>query len=144
MITAVDDTHAPSAATRAVRDAVLEAASSCTPVRIVGAGRWLDAGRPVTEGARPLSLAADAGITDYVPGDLTLTARSGTSLAAIAQTTAPEGQRLALDPFGQDSGTIGATVATGSSGPLAHLFGGPRDKVFGLEFVTGAGTIARG
>ena len=144
MITAVHDTHAPSAASTAVRDAIREAAASRMPVRIVGAGRWLDAGRPVTQGARVLSLAADAGITDYVPGDLTLTARAGTSLAAIAQATAPEGQRLALDPFGPGDGTIGATVSTASCGPLAQLFGGPRDNVLGLEFVTGAGTIARG
>src|SRR5687768_62674 len=144
MITAVHNTHEPSAASAAVRDAVREAADSRAPLRIVGAGTWLDAGRPVIETARPLFVTTDAGITDYVPGDLTLTARAGTSLATIAQAAAPEGQRLALDPFGPDSGTIGATVATGSCGPLAQLFGGPRDNVLGLEFVTGAGTIARG
>ena len=144
MTTAVDSTHAPSAASAAVREVLREAAASRTPVRIVGAGHWLDAGRPVVGGARPLSLAADAGITDYVPGDLTLTARAGTSLAAIAEATAAEGQRLALDPFGPETGTIGATIATGSAGPLAQLFAGPRDNVLGLEFVTGAGAIARG
>ena len=144
MTAAVQDVHAPSAASAAVRDVVREAAAGRTPLRIVGAGRWLDAGRPVAADSRALTLAEDAGIVDYVPGDLTLTARAGTSLATIARVTAAEGQRLALDPFGGEAGTIGATIATGSWGPLAHLFGGPRDNVLGLEFVTGAGTIARG
>ena len=141
---AAHDVHAPSAASAAIRDIVREAAAARTPLRIVGAGQWLDAGRPVADGSRALRLAGDAGIVDYVPGDLTLTARAGTSLAVIARATAAERQRLALDPFGDDAGTIGATVATGSFGPLAHLFGGPRDNVLGLEFITGSGTIARG
>ena len=144
MTTPVRDVHAFSPATAAVRDAVREAASSSTPLRIAGAGHWLDAGRPVAEPARMLSLAGDTGITDYVAGDLTLTARAGTSLSAIATVTAAEGQRLALDPFGPETGTIGAAIATASHGPLAQLFGGPRDNLLGLEFVTGAGTIARG
>lgn len=144
MTMAMHDVHAPTAATAAVRDAVREAAAARIPLRLAGAGHWLDAGRPVVTGARVLSLAGDAGIVDYVPGDLTLTARAGTSLATIAEVTAAHNQRLALDPFGPDAGTIGATIATGSSGPLAQLFGGPRDNVLGLEFVTGAGTVARG
>ncbi len=144
MTSVLHEVHSPSTASIAVRDVVREAAAAQTPLRIAGAGSWLDAGRPVTSRARLLSLASDAGITEYVPGDLTLTARAGTSLAEIARVTAAEGQRLALDPFGGDAGTIGATIATASHGPLAQLFGGPRDNVLGLEFVTGAGTIARG
>lgn len=144
MTTAMHEAPAPGAATAAIRDSVREAAAARTPLRIAGAGNWLDAGRPVTATARVLSTVGDAGIVDYVPGDLTLTARAGTSLAAIAEVTAAEGQRLALDPFGLETGTIGATVATSSTGPLAQLFGGPRDNVLGVEFVTGAGTVARG
>jgi glycolate oxidase FAD binding subunit len=50
---------------------------------------------------------------------------------------------LALDPHGRDAGTIGATAATASAGPLATSFGTPRDLVLGIEFVTGAGVVAR-
>ncbi len=97
------------------------AAATAAAIRIVGAGNWLDAGRPV-RGAATLSLAFDDAIVEYVPGDLTLTARAGATLAGISRATGAEGQWLALDPFGASTGTLGATVATASSGPLAHAF----------------------
>jgi glycolate oxidase FAD binding subunit len=138
--------HAPpdaSTATLAVLDAVREAASRREALRIVGRGYWLDAGRPV-RATRRLALAADAGVVEYTPGDLTCTVRAGTTLAEIDRATRGEGQWLALDPFGPAEGTIGATVATSSAGPLAGFFGAPRDNVLGLEFVTGGGLVARG
>ena len=112
------------------------------PLRIAAGGSWLDAGRPVRD-AEPLSLAGDDAIVEYVPGDLTLTARAGVSLAEIARVTSAHGQWLALDPFGAAAGTLGATIATGSAGPLAHAFGTPRDNVLGIEAVTGTGDIVR-
>lgn len=122
----------------AVEDAVRSAAGRREPLRIVGAGNWLDAGWPVAD-ATPLSLASESGIVEYTPGDLTLTARAGTPLEEIARATAAERQWLALDPFGPPTSTLGATIATASFGPLAHAFGTPRDNVLGLEAVTGDG-----
>jgi glycolate oxidase FAD binding subunit len=129
--------------TAAVAAAVREAAARNTPLRIAGHGGWLTAGRPVRS-ATPLPLGGLTGIVEYTPGDLTLTARAGTSLAELARATAAERQWLALDPFGSAEGTLGATVATASAGPLAHAFGTPRDNVLGLEFVTGTGDVVRG
>lgn len=123
-------------------DAVRHAHASRTPLRITGAGRWLDAGRPV-RAETPLAIAPLSGIVEYVPGDLTLTARAGTTLAEIERATSANAQWLALDPFGDDGGTIGATVATASAGPLATAFGTPRDIVLGVEFVTGTGAVVR-
>jgi glycolate oxidase FAD binding subunit len=126
-----------------VRDALNDARSAGEGVRIAGAGTWLDAGRPV-RASRTLSLAGDDAVVDYVPGDLTITARAGISLAALDAVTRAEGQCTALDPFGSGSGTLGATLATASWGPLAHAFGTPRDNVLGVEIVTGDGAVARG
>lgn len=126
----------------AIVESVRDAQARRTALRIVGAGRWLDAGRPV-RAELPLPLGSLSGVTEYVPGDLTLTARAGTPLADIARVTAAHGQWLPLDPFGDDAGTIGATVATASSGPLATGFGTPRDMVLGAEFVTGTGAVVR-
>jgi glycolate oxidase FAD binding subunit len=84
------------------------------------------------------------GIVDYTPGDLTLTARAGTTLAEIATATAANGQWLSLTPWGGDDGSLGATAATASSGPLSGALGTPRDVIIGLEAVTGAGDIVRG
>jgi glycolate oxidase FAD binding subunit len=127
----------------AVADRIRDAARERVPLRIVGAGNWLDAGGPVSA-TDAVSIRPLDGIVEYVPGDLTLTARGGTTLGDIRRATAAEGQWLALDPHGSEEGTIGATVATASAGPLVTTFGGPRDLVLGVEFVTGGGTVVRG
>lgn len=126
----------------AVRDVVAAAHDAGEPLRIIGAGTWHEAGAPVDD-ARTLSLRALSGIMEYVPGDLTLTAWAGTTLAELSQATAAHGQWLGLDPAGDRTGTVGATIATASSGPLAHAFGTPRDLVLGLHAVTGYGEAVR-
>jgi len=113
------------------------------PLRIRGAGTWMDAGRPV-DATQHVALDGLSGIIDYEPGDLTLTAYAGTTLAEIADVTGPERQWLTFDPPGTDAGTIGATVATASAGPMSHAFGLPRDAVLGVEAVTGEGQLVRG
>lgn len=127
----------------ALRDRVRDAADRRASLRIVGRGHWLDAGRPVAA-VESISTRELAGITEYVPGDLTLTARAGTTLEEIRLATAAHDQWLALDPYGNDEGTLGATIATASAGPLSTSFGTPRDLMLGLEFVTGEGIIVRG
>ncbi|HEX6574681.1 MAG TPA: FAD-binding protein [Gemmatimonadaceae bacterium] len=126
-----------------IKETVDDAIASSTPLRTSGRSHWIDAGRPVNA-TRIASLTAHSGIVDYVPGDLTITVRSGTTLKEIEEVTRAEGQWLPLDPFGSRDGTIGATIATGSFGPLATGFGRARDLVLGIEFVTGEGKIVRG
>jgi glycolate oxidase FAD binding subunit len=121
-----------------VRDARARRAS----LRIVSAGRWLDAGRPCVV-AEPLETSGYRGIVHYEPGDLTLTARAGTTLGEIARATHAEGQWLTLDAHGGEEGTIGATIATASAGPLASAYGTPRDHVLGCEFISGTGDVVR-
>lgn len=136
----------PSVEVQALAERVRAAGSRKSALRVVGAGEWLDAGRPVRErqSVELLDMRAFSGIVEYVPGDLTLTALAGTPLSVIAEATAANSQWLALDPHGSNNGTLGATVATASSGPLATAFGTPRDAVLGVEFVTGAGAVVRG
>lgn len=129
--------------TSTIRERVREAEATRTPLRIAGRSHWLSAGRPVAASDK-ISIADHSGVVDYVPGDLTITVRSGTTLADIASVTAEQGQWLPLNPFGSNDGTIGATVATGSSGPLSHGFGTIRDLVLGVEIVTGDAKIVRG
>lgn len=126
-------------------DAVREAGSRGAGLRVTAAATWLDAGRPAKgTSSESISLSSHTGIVEYEPGDLTLTARAGTPLSEIESATRANAQFLALDPFGSPLGTIGATVATASYGPLGHSFGGPRDATIGLQFVTGDGLVARG
>jgi glycolate oxidase FAD binding subunit len=126
-----------------LRERVVDAAQRGVSLRISGRGTWLDAGRPV-RATEALSARELTGVTEYVPGDLTLTAHAGTTLGEIRETTGAHGQWLALDPPGSDGGTLGATIATASAGPLRTYFGAPRDLALGVEFITGAGVVARG
>ncbi len=92
---------------------------------------------------KTLSLDGHSGVVNYVPGDLTVTVGAGTTLGEIERITGEHDQWLPLDPFGSDDGSIGATIATASAGPLATSFGSPRDLLLGLEFVNGRGEIVR-
>ena len=128
--------------TGAIAEQIRGAVAAGTPLRVRGAGTWMDAGRPVVN-ARELTLAGDRGIVEYVPGDLTLTARAGTPLSELVTAVKANGQWLPLDPWGGDDGTLGATIATATAGPHAYAMGLPRDVVLGMEFVTGNGDTVR-
>jgi glycolate oxidase FAD binding subunit len=129
--------------TETVSAVVQESAANAAPLRIAGRSTWLSAGRPV-RAESVLSLRDDTGVVSYVPGDLTLTIRAGTTLADVERITLEHGQWLPLDPPGSGDGSIGATVSTASAGPLSTNFGLPRDLLLGLEFVNGRGEVVRG
>ncbi len=112
------------------------------PVRIVGQGTWLDAGRPV-QADHDIAMRELSGVIEYVPGDLVITVAAGTTLRSIAEITGEHGQWLALDPFGSDEGSIGATIATASSGPLSLGAGRARDLVLGASVLASDGTAVR-
>jgi glycolate oxidase FAD binding subunit len=128
----------------AVVEAVQRARVERKPLRIVGAGGWLGGGRPVAAEHR-LALVdlLSADIVHYEPGDLTITVRATATLAAIDRVLRSEGQWLPLDPPGGIEGTIGATIATASAGPLSSAFGTPREQGLGVEVVTGRGEVIR-
>lgn len=130
------------ATTTELQQCIIDATRTNTPLRIVGAGTWMNAGHTVRASTQVCTLAL-SGVVEYVPGDLVITARAGTSLRELAGVTAEHGQWLPLDPAGTDDGTIGATIATASQGPLALGFGGARDLILGLTCVTGTGDVVR-
>lgn len=125
-----------------VQSAVRDAAAAGRRLRVYAARTWLDAGRPITCDAT-VSLADDHGIVQYEPGDLTLTARAGTTIGALKAAAKSNGQWLPLDPWGGDEGTLGATLSTATAGPHSVSMGLPRDVVLGMEFVTGNGDMVR-
>jgi glycolate oxidase FAD binding subunit len=122
---------------------VREAYAARTPLRIVAGRSWLDAGRPVLADTT-LDLASLTGIVDYSPADFTVTARAGTTLAEIDAAALAHGQFLPLDPYGMRTGTLGATLATASAGPMAATAGTPRDVTLGVTFVDGSGAVIHG
>jgi glycolate oxidase FAD binding subunit len=112
-------------------------------VRITGRGTWPGRSSAVAPDAAPLDVSALSGILEYVPGDLTLTARAATTIAEIDAATGAHGQWCPLLPWGGDHGTLGATFATATYGPCSATLGAPRDHAIGIEFVDGTGAMVR-
>ncbi len=123
---------------------VVEAVRSCPQVVPVGGGTKSAATTGVA-GFAPLRLGGLAGILEYDPAEYTFTALAGTPLRAVAAELARHGQYLPFDPpFGAAGATLGGTVATGVSGPGRQRYGGVRDFILGLRFVSGLGELVRG
>jgi len=85
-------------------------------------------------------MRAYAGIIDYEPTELVITARAGTSLESIESAMRARGQMLAFEPPRFDEGgTLGGAVASGLSGPRRPYAGAVRDLVLGVRVLDGVG-----
>jgi glycolate oxidase FAD binding subunit len=129
--------------TAELSDIVRDAHDRRAPLRIVARDSWPVRAHSVVPHAAALGVSALAGIIEYVPGDLTLTAGAATTLAEIDDATRANGQWCPLLPWGGDSGTLGATFATATHGPCATSLGAPRDHAIGMQFVDGTGAVIR-
>ncbi|EGH00280.1 Glycolate dehydrogenase2C FAD-binding subunit GlcE [gamma proteobacterium IMCC2047] len=110
---------------------------------VIRGGRSKDfLGRKV--GCTHLNTSAHRGVTKYEPGELILTARSGTPLQEIKSLLAEQGQMLAFEPpsFGAKA-TLGGTIACGLSGPRRPYAGSARDFVLGTKIINGKGEILK-
>ena len=87
-----------------------------------------------------LDTRAYAGIIDYEPTELVITARCGTPLAEIEAALAARNQMLAFEPphFGPGA-TVGGVVASALSGPRRASAGALRDYVLGAVLMDGHG-----
>jgi glycolate oxidase FAD binding subunit len=123
-------------AAHAIVERVRRAAADGTPLRLRGGGTKDFYGQVVDGEA--LDLRGHTGVVDYDPAELYLTARCGTSLAALEAMLAERGQMLAFEPprFG-DAATFGGAIASGLSGPRRASAGALRDFVLGTRVVDG-------
>lgn len=94
--------------------------------------------------AEALEMADYAGIIDYQPRELTLTARAGTRLETIEALLAKNNQMLPFEPphFGAGA-TLGGCVASGLSGPRRPYAGAVRDVVLGIKLMDGRAQVLR-
>ena len=85
-----------------------------------------------------------AGIVDYQPKELVLTAQAGTPLAEIETLLGEQNQMLAFEPphFGGPA-TLGGSIAAGLSGPRRPYAGAARDFVLGVRMIDGTGQPLR-
>ncbi|HID37378.1 MAG TPA: glycolate oxidase subunit GlcE [Ghiorsea sp.] len=113
-----------------------------TALNIIGGDSKSWYGRePVGEA---LHVGEHQGIINYMPTELVVTVRAGTTLSEIADALDKHQQRLPFDPpyFGE-SATIGGTVACNLSGPRRPYAGSCRDFVLGCTMLNGKGENLR-
>lgn len=119
-----------------LRERVRAAAARGMPLRLRGGGsKDFYGGEPRGE---PLDTREHAGIVEYEPTELVVTARCGTPLAALEAALAERGQMLPFEPphFGAGA-TLGGCVAAGLSGPRRAAAGAVRDFVLGARLLDG-------
>lgn len=123
-----------------LRQAVLDASVSGTPLRIAGSGSKDFYGREAS--GRLLETAGHAGILRFEPTELVLTARCGTPLSEIEAVLAEYGQMLPFEPphFGEGA-TLSGALACGFSGPRRPFAGSARDCMLGCRILNGNGEI---
>ena len=126
-----------------------------TPAQVAEALRQLPRLLPRAGGSKPalstppsgvaaLDLAALTGVLEYTPDEYTFTALAGTPLAEVQALLAQHNQYLPFDPpFAARGATLGGALASGLNGPGRWRFGGLRDFILGVQFVSGAGELAR-
>lgn len=125
-------------------ETVRAAAKAQTPL-LIRAGGTKDFYGNESSGA-VLDPRSVAGIVDYEPTELVITARAGTSLAELEHLVTENGQMLAFEPphFGANA-TIGGCIAAGLAGPRRVSFGpthgGVRDFVLGAKLIDGRGEL---
>ncbi|WP_183741975.1 glycolate oxidase subunit GlcE [Janthinobacterium sp. S3T4] len=120
------------------RQAILAASAAGKPLQLRGGGSKDWYGQQLL--GEVLDTRAYAGIIDYEPTELVITARCGTPLAQIEAALAARNQMLAFEPphFGAGA-TIGGVVASGLSGPRRASSGALRDFVLGAVLMDGQG-----
>ncbi|MCC7461147.1 MAG: glycolate oxidase subunit GlcE [Gammaproteobacteria bacterium] len=112
------------------------------PLRLRGGGSKDFYGQSLT--GELLDTRGHAGLVDYQPSELVVTARCGTPLAELQALLAASGQMLACEPpsFGA-AATVGGVVAAGLSGPRRASAGAVRDAVLGVRLLDGEGRLLR-
>ena len=82
-------------------------------------------------------------VEHYDPGDLTIGIGAGTTIAELNALIAPNRQVLPTEVATPEKTSVGGLIATNLHGPLKHGFGGARDWLIGVRFVTADGKLAK-
>lgn len=82
-------------------------------------------------------------VVAYDPGDLTLSVEAGIRISELFDALAAHKQWLPMYVPWFDRATIGGILSSDSISPLRYMFGGPRDFILGMEFVTGDGKLCK-
>jgi len=136
----------PSDAAQAA-EVVAWAAAESQSLEIVAGGSKRGLGRPPRADHR-FDVSRLAGIVDYEPAELILTARAATPMAAIEAELEAKRQMLAFEPpdwrgliGGGGEPTLGGVLACNLAGPRRVRAGSARDFFLGFSAINGWGEV---
>ena len=120
------------------------------PIELIGSGSKRKIGKTL-QCSKTLNLSKLDGIIEYLPEELYIKVKSGTSIKKIEEMIKKNNQQLAFEPidFGyflngkSDYGTAAGQVACNISGPRRFKVGSIRDHVLGFRGVNGRGEIIK-
>jgi FAD/FMN-containing dehydrogenase len=84
-----------------------------------------------------------ARVLEHTPEDMTVSAEAGITLATFQSYVGRRGQWLPVDPPKAERLTIGALLATNTSGPRRFGYGAVRDYLIGIKVVLADGRIVK-
>ena len=119
---------------------IRDAAARRAPLHLRGGGSKDFYGNPPR--GELLDTRGYAGIVEYEPTELVVTARCGTPMSELEATLAANAQMLPFEPprFAPQA-TLGGCVAAGLSGPRRAAAGPLRDFVLGAKLIDGRGEL---
>ena len=106
-----------------------------------GGGTKTALGNPPDSVGLVLDLSRLNRVIDYQPGDMTVTVEAGITLDALQRELGVARQFVPIESPLPGRATVGGTLATAYSGPMAHAHGPPRDWLIGIG-VVGADGVA--
>ena len=118
-----------------VADVMRWAAENDVTVFPRGGGTKTALGNPPERVGLVIDLSRLNRVLDYQPGDMTATVEAGITLDALQRELATARQFVPLESPLTVRATVGGTLATGYSGPMAHAYGPPRDCLIGISVV---------
>ena len=120
------------------------------PIELIGSGSKRKIGKTL-QCAKTLNLSKLNGIIEYLPEELYIKVKAGTSIKAIEQELKKNNQQLVFEPIDygyflngeSDYGTAAGQVACNISGSRRFKVGSVRDHVLGFRGVNGRGEIIK-
>ena len=104
-----------------------------------GAGTKTTWANPPSSADLVLDVSRANAVLEHAAGDLVVRAQAGTPISEVQRVVRAAGQQLAIDqPL--PGATVGGVIATNTSGPGRHSFGGVRDLLIGITVVRADGT----
>lgn len=123
--------------------ALAEAHASGEAVVPWGGGTRMHVGNLPERYTVALDMTGLSGNVVHEPGDLTVFADGGVTIAELQKTLALSAQRLPFDVSEPGTATLGGSVASNAGGQMRSSLGGIRDWVIGMKVVLADGTVTK-